>query len=158
MTALLALLCFFLSLHIYIDCFVIQCKYNPYYLTITNNFTFNLKKMIYFGKNLAFLRGKEKLTLDKMSEMVGFGRSQWNNYEKETSFPKFLDLIQISEYFKISETDLIHKNLEIEGISIQEKHKVSFDINLELLMMQKEKIARLEIELQEAREANKDKS
>lgn len=111
--------------------------------------------MIYFGKNLAFLRGKEKLTLDKMSEMVGFGRSQWNNYEKETSFPKFLDLIQISEYFKISETDLIHKNLEIEGISIQEKHKVSFDINLELLMMQKEKIARLEIELQEAREANK---
>ena len=114
--------------------------------------------MIFFGKNLAFLRGQKKLTLDKMSEMVGFGRSQWNNYENETSFPKFLDLIQISEYFKVSETELIHKNIEREGFSIQEKPKVSFDVNLELLIMQKEKIARLEVELQEAREANQDKS
>ncbi len=106
--------------------------------------------MIYFGKNLAFLRAKKGLTLEVMSELVGFGRSQWNNYEKETSFPKFLDLIQISKYFDISESDLIHKNLELDVItkplSIKQKE---FDVSHELLILQKEKIESLEKELSE---------
>lgn len=106
--------------------------------------------MIYFGKNLAFLRAKKGFTLEVMSELVGFGRSQWNNYEKETSFPKFLDLIQISKYFDISESDLIHKNLEIDVITkpLPKKSK-EFDVSLELLILQKEKIESLKKELSE---------
>lgn len=111
-----------------------------------------------FGKNLKYLRDKKGLKQSEMLDLIGFKQTTWNGYENQKSFPKFEDLVKISKYFDISETDLIHKNIEKEGFSIQEKPKVSFDVNLELLMMQKEKIARLEIELEEARETNQDKS
>jgi transcriptional regulator with XRE-family HTH domain len=111
--------------------------------------------MIYFGKNLAYLRAKKGLTLEVMSDLIGFGRSQWNNYEKETSFPKFLDLIEISKYFDISETDLIHKNLEIDTPSTRVKmpkiEESQFDLQNKLILMQEKEIARLEKDLSEFR-------
>ena len=51
------------------------------------------------------------MTLKKINEELGFSPSQWNNYELGTSFPKFLDLIKISKYFEVSETELIHTDL-----------------------------------------------
>lgn len=116
--------------------------------------------MIYFGKNLAYLRAKKGLTLEAMSDLVGFGRSQWNNYEKETSFPKFLDLIEISKYFDISETDLIHKNLEIDIPStIVKETKIEesqFDLQNKLISMQEKEIARLEKDLSELKYTQKE--
>lgn len=64
-----------------------------------------------FGDNLKYLRKVKGFTLAEMAENAGFKSSQWNNYELGTSFPKFLDLIQISKYFEISESELIHSDL-----------------------------------------------
>jgi transcriptional regulator with XRE-family HTH domain len=68
--------------------------------------------MIYFQKNLSFLRSKKKLTLNKIASELVFSASQWNNYELGFSFPKFLDLIKISKYFEISESTLIHTDIQ----------------------------------------------
>lgn len=65
-----------------------------------------------FGENLHFLRTQKGLTLSKLAENIGFSSSQWNNYELGSSYPKFLDLVKISKYFGIPESDLMHKNLK----------------------------------------------
>lgn len=65
-----------------------------------------------FGKNLRFLRNKRGFTLAEMQANCGFTQSQWNNWELGNAFPKFLDLVEISKLFEISETELIHSNLE----------------------------------------------
>lgn len=81
-------------------------------LTIPNKKSNILDKTIFFGKNLTFLRNKKGLKLQEIGDELGFSRSQWNNYECNISFPKFLDLIKISKYFDVTESDLIHKDLE----------------------------------------------
>lgn len=70
--------------------------------------------MINFGKNIHYLRLRKALTQDKISESMAFTRTQWANYEKGASYPKFKDLIKIARYFDISESDLIHSNLRDE--------------------------------------------
>ena len=106
--------------------------------------------MIYFRKNLYFLRSKKLMTLKKISKEIGFTSSQWNNYELGLSFPKFLDLIKISEYFDIPESDLIHKNLELNNLTSQ-KEEINQDETIllqnKIIKMQEEKIKDLEMEL-----------
>ncbi len=70
--------------------------------------------MINFGENLHYLRLRKALTQDKIAESMQFTRTQWANYEKGASYPKFNDLIKIARYFDISESDLIHSNLRDE--------------------------------------------
>lgn len=69
--------------------------------------------MIFFQKNISLLRTKKSMTLSQITKELGFSASQWSNYEQGVSFPKFLDLIKIANYFEISETDLIHTELVI---------------------------------------------
>lgn len=106
--------------------------------------------MIYFRKNLYFLRSKKLMTLKKISKEIGFTSSQWNNYELGLSFPKFLDLIKISEYFDIPESDLIHKNLELNNLTSQ-KEEINQDETIllqnKIIKMQEEKIKDLEMEI-----------
>jgi transcriptional regulator with XRE-family HTH domain len=106
--------------------------------------------MNYFKKNIHFIRSKKELTLKEMSLKIGFTASQWNNYELGYSFPKFLDLIKISKYFGISESDLIHKDLErIEQTSLNEEKNQDEIILLQskIIKMQEEKINDLEVKL-----------
>ena len=109
--------------------------------------------MIYFRKNLLYLRAKKSMTLNQIANEIGFTASQWNNYELGNSFPKFLDLIKISKYFNISETDLIHIDLQSIGMfEINSGLENQEDINLlqnKLIKMQEEKINRLEMEIQQ---------
>ena len=67
--------------------------------------------MEYFGKNLRALRMSNDLTQSDIEPLLGFKQTTWNNYELNKSFPKFEDLVRISKYFGISESDLIHANL-----------------------------------------------
>lgn len=106
-----------------------------------------------FSNNLIFLRKKKGCTLDEIATKTGFSRSQWNNYELGSSYPKFLDFIKISKYFDISETDLIHKDLEKNGFEAIEKVPVVvIDTDMvatqkELIQLQREKIKGLENEI-----------
>ncbi|WGK94761.1 MULTISPECIES: helix-turn-helix domain-containing protein [Flavobacterium] len=113
--------------------------------------------MIYFQKNLIYLRSKKKLTLKEIGVELDFSPSQWNNYELGISFPKFLDLIKISEYFKISETDLIHQNLEykqltgihndINGSLIENRSEELIQTQNKLIKIQEEKISELQAQI-----------
>ncbi|MGM8362091.1 helix-turn-helix domain-containing protein [Flavobacterium sp. ARAG 55.4] len=85
-----------------------------------------------FSKNLTYLRKQKGCKLDEIASKTGFSRSQWNNYELGTSYPKFLDLIKISKYFDISETDLIHHDLELMPINkIIGEQKITNQLNEE---------------------------
>ncbi len=68
--------------------------------------------MIFFQKNLSRLRADKSMTLSQIAKDLDFSSSQWSNYEQGISYPKFLDLIKISKYFNVSESDLIHTDLE----------------------------------------------
>lgn len=65
----------------------------------------------YFGNNLKYLRELEGLKQHEMHGAIGFKQSTWNGYEKETSSPNLKDLIEISDYFGIAESDLLHINI-----------------------------------------------
>ena len=75
---------------------------------------------MYFKDNLKYLRKKLGIKQSELADRAGFKQSQWSGYEIGNSYPKFIDLINISKFFNISETDLIHTNLSEEV----PKHKV----------------------------------
>ena len=105
--------------------------------------------MIFFNKNLLFLRIKKGMTLKDISKEIGFSTSQWNKYELGYSYPKFLDLIKISKYFDITETDLIHKELEGNTNSTVNEGKMYEVIFVQNKILKKldEKIKFLETEI-----------
>lgn len=107
--------------------------------------------MIYFHKNLSFLRSEKKMTLNKIASELGFSASQWNNYELGFSFPKFLDLIKISNYFEVPESILIHTDIQSKPMDTteeSEKNKESIiSLQSKIIKMQEEKINELEIKI-----------
>jgi transcriptional regulator with XRE-family HTH domain len=64
--------------------------------------------MLLFGINIRYLREIDGHKLAEMPSITGFPRSTWAGYETGDSFPGFKDLIKISEYFGILESDLLH--------------------------------------------------
>lgn len=111
--------------------------------------------MIYFKKNLSFLRSQKDMTLKELSENIGFTTSQWNNYELGLSYPKFLDLIKISRYFEVSETDLIHCDLQVSTIlkEKQSEKNITYTLKIQnkLIKIQEQKIIDLEQKLEEVK-------
>lgn len=108
--------------------------------------------MIFFQKNLSLLRSEKSMTLSQIAQELGFSASQWSNYEQGISFPKFLDLIKIANYFKISETDLIHVNLEHKHLIKIERDLIQNETdksNIELIATQKKLISALEEKINE---------
>lgn len=77
-------------------------------------------KILYFGKNLKYLREKLGKAQGEMSAAIGFQRTTWNGYEKGDSYPKLEDFIKIAEYFDISETELLHTDFS-KGKVIENK-------------------------------------
>jgi transcriptional regulator with XRE-family HTH domain len=69
-----------------------------------------------FSKNLKYLRENKGLKQHEMLTAIGFKQSTWNGYETGKSFPNFKDLIKLSHYFGIPETDLIHNDLVKVGV------------------------------------------
>ena len=79
--------------------------------------------MIYFSKNLKYLRELRGLKQSEIPDYTRFSQTAWNNYEKGVSKPKFDDLIEISNFFGVSESDLIHLDLE-KGNLIEKREGV----------------------------------
>lgn len=106
--------------------------------------------MIFFQKNIKHIRRIKKMTLLNISEELDFSPSQWNNYELGISYPKFLDLIKISKYFEISESDLIHRDLTMDTLimSIETHNNIEIiSLQNKLIKIQEEKINELKIQL-----------
>ena len=67
--------------------------------------------MLFFAKNLKFLRELKGVKQADMLELSGFKQSTWNGYERGVSTPNIDDLIRISDFFKIPESDLLHTEI-----------------------------------------------
>lgn len=77
-----------------------------------------------FAENVRFLREYKKLNQAEMLAACGFKQPTWNGYEKGASFPSFKDLIRISDFFEILESDLIHKKIsEADLIDLRKAYK-----------------------------------
>ncbi len=72
--------------------------------------------MVYFGVNIRKLREHDGHKIAEMTAITGFPRSTWNGYETGDSYPKFEDLIKISDYFGILESDLLHRDFIITDL------------------------------------------
>lgn len=91
------------------------------YSTFPNNqsniyFMNNLEWLV-FAENLKHLRENDNLKQADMLAECGFQRSTWNGYETGHSFPSFKDLVKISEYFGILESDLIHTEVAYSDLN-----------------------------------------
>lgn len=64
------------------------------------------------GRNLLFLRKLRKLQQAEMLDAIGIKATTWSMYESDKSQPNLDVLISISKYFEVSETDLLHEDLE----------------------------------------------
>jgi transcriptional regulator with XRE-family HTH domain len=65
-------------------------------------------KTLLFSENVKILRENEGLKQANMLDIIGFPRSTWNNYERGASMPNVEDLIKISHFFGVLESDLLH--------------------------------------------------
>ena len=81
--------------------------------------------MIFFGRNLRYLREKQQLTQDVIASLTGFTKATWSNYESGASQPSMEGLIKISNYFGISLDELIFADVPAQdGHAVkQRKHK-----------------------------------
>jgi transcriptional regulator with XRE-family HTH domain len=69
----------------------------------------------YLATNLRYLREQRKLKQLEIEAVLGFRRTQWNNYENGVSKPSLEDFIRISKWFGVVETDLLHTDLTKKG-------------------------------------------
>ena len=67
--------------------------------------------MKYLAKNLKWLRERRGIKQTQLKAYIGFNSTTWNNYEKGVSKPGLDDLIKISKYFEVTETELLHKDV-----------------------------------------------
>jgi len=113
---------------------------------------------MYFGNNLRFLRKSKNLKTSETLVNIGFKPSQWSNYENEISFPKFLDLIKISKYFGVKESDLIHTDLKnnIKNNQKTENKQYLIELQREKIDLQREKIQNLEKEILSLKKSKKE--
>lgn len=76
----------------------------------------------YLGKNLLYLRINKGLKQAQMYNELGIKASTWGMYEIDKSQPNLDVLISISKYFDVSETELLHSDLEANA-NLIEKNK-----------------------------------
>lgn len=81
--------------------------------------------MIFFGRNLRYLREKQQLTQEEIAPRAGFKKTTWSNYENGISQPSMDGLIKISNYFGITIDELILGDVPAQdGYAVkQRKHK-----------------------------------
>jgi len=70
-----------------------------------------------FAENIKYLRENDGLKQSQMLDTIGFAQSTWNNYERGNSKPYIDDLIKISQYFGISESDILHTEIPGSDLS-----------------------------------------
>lgn len=84
--------------------------------------------MKHFSENLQKLRELKGLNQTQISKILNVSPTTWNNYETGVSNPNILGLIEISNYFGVTETDLLHnasllEELESGKYSLESKPK-----------------------------------
>lgn len=72
---------------------------------------------VYFSLNLSYLRKSKDLNQSQIADILNVKHGAISAWENGRSYPQFLTLIEICNYFSISLDQLVFKDLEKEGIS-----------------------------------------
>lgn len=75
------------------------------------------------GKNLKYLRGKNKLSQQALSDVLSIPRTTLGDYERTKTEPNIAMLIKMAEYFDVQVDDLISKDLSLSEYEVM-KNKV----------------------------------
>lgn len=67
--------------------------------------------MDFLAKNLNYLRRKKGKTQEQCADFVEVKKNTWSDYERSKTYPNYRVLMKISDYFDISERDLIRYDL-----------------------------------------------
>ena len=62
------------------------------------------------GKKLKELRTAERLTQEKLAEILGVSRVNYTRYETDVSRPDYETLIKIADFYDISLDELFERN------------------------------------------------
>ncbi len=67
----------------------------------------------FFSQNLRFLRSKmpEKTSQEKLAELINIKKPTLGSYESGRAEPKYADLIQIADFFKVEVDELLKEDL-----------------------------------------------
>ena len=67
----------------------------------------------FFSQNLRFLRSKmsEKTSQEKLAELINIKKPTLGSYESGRAEPKYADLIEIAEFFKVEVDELLKEDL-----------------------------------------------
>ena len=74
-----------------------------------------------FSKNLKLLRESRGFSQKQMSEFINVNPTTWNNYETGVSNPNLSGLIEISNFFGVSESELLHNVHLISDLDVSKK-------------------------------------
>lgn len=101
---------------------------------------------VFFSSNLKLLRNRRKNSQEQQAQLLGFTRSKYTALENgQTGNPPLVDLIKISDYFKVSLDDLLRSDLgkwselelrkletgDVEYISGKKMRLLSITVNTE---------------------------
>lgn len=67
---------------------------------------------VYFAENLRFLRQQKEQTQTQLADELGVTRSRIGSYEEKRSEPSLEVVIQFSNYFNVSISDLIEVDIQ----------------------------------------------
>ena len=71
-----------------------------------------------FSGNLRFLRKKGGHNQDEISILFNKRPNTIGNWENRKSEPSLSELIRLGEFFQVSVSDLLHRDLEKEGVTV----------------------------------------
>jgi transcriptional regulator with XRE-family HTH domain len=82
----------------------------------------------FFSQNLRFLRSKmsEKTSQEKLAELIKIKKPTLGSYESGRAEPKYADLIDIAEFFKVEVDELLKEDLSkrLPGIANKPKLRI----------------------------------
>ncbi len=82
----------------------------------------------FFSQNLRFLRSKmsEKTSQEKLAELINIKKPTLGSYESGRAEPKYADLIEIAEFFKVEVDELLKEDLSkrLPGIANKPKLRI----------------------------------
>ena len=73
-------------------------------------------KLLYFGKNLKYLRKSKDLTQNEISIILGINKTLIPKYELNDTNPSIDTLIKIADYFSVSIDALLLHDMAVVGI------------------------------------------
>jgi transcriptional regulator with XRE-family HTH domain len=117
--------------------------------------------MIFFGRNLRYLREKHKLTQDEIASCIGVTNTTWSNYENGVSQPSMEGLIKISNYLGITIDELILGDIPAQdGHAVKQRKHKPYVVNDTTSVFEEElnyltkEIRRLKKDVEEIKRAN----